>query len=193
MRGHYEVIAGQAFDLQPELGGGGLVVEPLQSGHFDALAIAASDPLIWAGHPAKDRHDPEVFAGYIGYLLDAGGTVVVRTESDSRIIGCSRYYVPPGIPDGIGIGFTFLIRDHWGGATNLSLKRLMVGHALGHFNSVWFHIDPTNQRSQAATTRLGASHRYDARLAIGPTVAEWKCYELTADAWSEVLAVRGGA
>jgi hypothetical protein len=38
------------------------------------------------------------------------------------VIGGSSYYTPPDQLDGIAIGFTFLVRAHWGGASNRELK-----------------------------------------------------------------------
>lgn len=161
----------------------------MRASDFEQLAEAASDPGIWSGHPVKDRHKKQVFRDYFEFLLNTQETLVVKS-SNGEMIGCSRFYVPPDLPDAMGIGFTFLVRAHWGGETNFELKRLMVGHVLKSFPSVWFHIDPSNMRSQIATQRLGAVHRYDATLILGPTPAAWKCYELTADAWSNTCDER---
>ena len=92
------------------------------------------------------------------------------------------------MPGTISIGFTFLNHRYWGGAWNFELKRLMLGHAFRRFDAVWFHIDPTNIRSQKATGRLGAEFQHDAVLDLSGTEATWKCYCLTRASWEEVVS-----
>ncbi len=180
-----------SFDPQPELTGAILTLRPLRQDDFEGLRNAASDAQTWAGHPARDRHLPEVFAPYFDSLLASGTCLVVVHRASDRIIGCSRYYTAPDMPGSIAIGFTFLHHDFWGGAVNFELKRLMLGHAFDTFDDVWFHIDPTNIRSQKATAKLGAVFVHDAELQLGPMMALWKCYRLTQDAWAAVVAARG--
>lgn len=57
------------FDGQPELTGDTLALRPLRAGHLDDLSAAAAAPEIWAGHPAKDRYKPDVFARCFDLLL----------------------------------------------------------------------------------------------------------------------------
>ncbi|MEO1138276.1 MAG: GNAT family N-acetyltransferase [Pseudomonadota bacterium] len=171
------------FDDQPVLEGDTLLLRPLVSGDLQPLFDAASDPVIWAGHPARDRYKRAVFEPYFHTLLDLGGTLVVVDRVQDRVIGCSRYYTAPDMPGTISIGFTFLRAEYWGGTTNLELKRLMLKHAFEVFDAVWFHIDPTNIRSQKATRKLGAINAYDAGLDLSGVAAPWKCYRLTRDEW----------
>ncbi len=182
----------RAFDPEPVLTGGGLILRPLAAEDEAELAQAASDPLIWAGHPSPDRHRPDEFARYFAMLLGAGGTLVVRGAASGKVIGCSRYYPVANEPGGWGIGFTFLTREHWGGATNFELKRLMHGHAFGSVEEVWYHIAPTNLRSQVATTRLGARHRYDAELDLhgAGRAVPYRCYTVSRSDWQALLAGR---
>lgn len=188
-----------SFDPQPELQGGGFALRPLKAGDFDGLYAAASDPEIWVGHPSKTRHDVDVFRGYFDFLLVRGGTLVVLDRGQNKIIGCSRYYTAPDMPGSISIGFTFLERAYWGGAANFEVKRLMLGHAFSTFDEVWFHIDPTNIRSQKATAKLGAELVCDATLDLAGAPVEWKCYRLTREAWrrrvqeNEALSGRPGS
>lgn len=178
------------FDDQPSLKNARLRLRALRRRDFDALQTVASDPRIWAGHPAKQRHRREVFAPYFDFLLNSGGTLVVFDRARDTIIGCSRYYVPPDQPQEIGIGFTFLAAEYWGGEVNFSMKELMLDHAFEHFPNVWFHIDPTNLRSQKATEKLGAVRMADARLTLGAEPADWMCYRLTRGAWAAIRAAR---
>lgn len=178
------------FDAQPQLRSDTILLRPLEEDDFEGLHAAAADPETWAGHPAKDRHEPEVFRGYFDFLLKAGGTLVIIDRVEDRIMGCSRYYTAPDMPGSISIGFTFLNHRYWGGVWNFEVKKLMLGHAFEVFDEVWFHIDPTNIRSQTATKRLGAVHGYDTGLDLSGVEAPWKCYRLTRDAWSQTVAAR---
>lgn len=178
------------FDLKPVLENSRVRLRPLDAGDFAGLYTAASDPETWAGHPVKNRHDESVFRPYFDFLLKSGGTLVIEDAKSGKIIGCSRYYTPPDMPGTIAIGFTFLNHAYWGGAWNFEVKRLMLGHAFGAYDTVWFHIDPTNVRSQTATQRLGAVHGYDTGLDLSGVEAPWKCYRLTREAWQETVAAR---
>ena len=66
----------------------------------------------------------------------------------------------------------------------------MLEHAFNSFEEVWFHIDPTNIRSQKATGKLGAGYVGDATLTLGKDPADWKCYRLTRAAWTDVVRSR---
>ena len=175
-----------AFDAQPTLIGPSLLLRPLHLHDFDGLYAAAADPEVWAGHPARDRHTREAFEPYFDFLLESGTTLAILDRASGKPIGCSRYYTAPDLPDDIAIGFTFLNNAYWGGATNFQLKRLMLEHAFASFPAVWFHIDPTNVRSQKATAKLGAVHVHDAVLDLSGKPAKWMCFRLDKAAWEGV-------
>ncbi|MEX3016327.1 GNAT family N-acetyltransferase [Gymnodinialimonas hymeniacidonis] len=177
------------FDAEAPLQSDLLTLRPMTEADRTDLSKAASDPGIWAGHPASDRWKPAAFKPYFDFLLEAGGTMTAR-DTKGRAIGISRFYHSADAPDGIGIGFTFLVRDHWGGATNFAMKQLMVDHIFAHRPEVWFHIAPTNIRSQKATTKLGAGRIADAVLDLGTGPADWVRMVLRPDAWKAVHAAR---
>lgn len=181
----------RTFDMQPELVGDMLALRPLHADDRGALSKAAAAPEIWAGHPAKDRYQPDIFAQYFDFLLRSGTTLAVVHRQSQSIIGCSRYYVSPDQPDGMSIGFTFLNNAYWGGDTNRELKRLMLGHAFERYPAVWFHIDPSNVRSQKATAKLGAKHVYDATLDLAGMPASWMCFRLDREDWAKHLSADG--
>ncbi|WP_315809740.1 GNAT family N-acetyltransferase [Pseudomonas sp. C9-3] len=172
------------FDDQPTLLGDSLQLRPLRGEDFDALYDAANSPETWAGHPAKDRYRREVFEPYFQFLVNAGGCLLILDRATGRAIGCSRYYPVPDQPEDIGIGFTFINHRYWGGATNRELKALMLGHAFQCFERVWFHIAPSNIRSQKGTAKLGARLAYDAELDLSGTPAQWLCFELSREQWA---------
>lgn len=179
------------FDMQPALTGETLALRPLQPDDLGGLSAAAAVPEIWAGHPAKDRYKPDVFARYFDLLLRSGTALVIIHRTSNTTIGCSRYYVAPDRPEDIAIGFTFLNIAFWGGDTNRELKRLMLGHAFATYPAVWFHIDPSNIRSQRATAKLGAKHIYDATLDLSGQPAAWMCFRLDRESWADLLVTNG--
>lgn len=150
----------EAFTLQPVLEGPTIKLRPLRKDDFDALYAAASDPLIWEQHPAR-RYELPVFKQWFEDSLASGGALVVIDKATDTIIGSSRYYDWDPEKKEIAIGFTFLARRYWGGATNREMKRLMLDHAFKAADTVWFHVDVTNIRSAKAMEKIGAtlSHR----------------------------------
>lgn len=180
------------FNPQPTLSGGTIHLRPLGPNDLEGLYSAASDPAVWAGHPATDRYQREKFEPYFVTLLASGATLAAIDRRTGEIIGCSRYYVAPDMPDSVSIGFTFLDNAYWGGGTNFEMKRLMLGHAFHAYRDVWFHIAPTNIRSQKATAKLGAEHVYDATLDLSGTPSPWMCFRLKQDDWNRVVAAKAG-
>ncbi|HTV76760.1 MAG TPA: GNAT family N-acetyltransferase [Steroidobacteraceae bacterium] len=146
------------LDLQPTLVGPQLALRPLAQDDFEELAAAAADPLIWALHPDPGRATRAGFERYFAdALLSQACLVAVDTAHDVPV-GCSRYtqYVPGA---SISIGYTFLARSHWGGATNAEMKRLMLHHAFSDVQEVLFMVAEHNLRSRRAVEKLGALPR----------------------------------
>ncbi len=144
-----------AFDLQPSLDGTTLRLNPLRPGDFDDLHAAASDPLIWEQHPNKERHRRDVFATYFKGAIESGGAFKVTDKAAGAVIGSSRYYDLDETQRVIAIGYTFIVRSHWGGSTNRELKSLMLDHAFRFVDRVIFHVGAGNMRSRKAMEKLG--------------------------------------
>jgi RimJ/RimL family protein N-acetyltransferase len=155
-----------SFDLQPVLKGELLELRPMRVEDYEQLYAAASDPLIWEQHPASDRYTEPVFREYFQGGLDSGGALVARDLKDGRMIGSSRFHDYDAVKSEIEIGWTFLIRSHWGGRYNGEMKRLMLGHAFQFVSNVIFVVGPQNLRSQKAVEKIGgvlAGTRTDAK------------------------------
>ena len=176
------------FDPQPTLNGDDLRLRPLAADDLEPLYSVARDPEVWAGHPARNRHERPVFEPYFDKLLQSRGTLAVTLARDGQVIGCSRYYPAPDEPQGIAIGYTFLGRDWWGGAVNFAMKRLMLEHAFASVDRIWLHIDPTNIRSQKATAKLGARMVGEANLRLGGADGLWQSWRLEAADWRALCA-----
>ena len=144
------------LDRQPTLEDEHLLLRPLKADDWQALFAVASDPLIWEQHPAHDRWQEPVFRTFFDDALDHGGALAVIDKATDRIIGSSRYQGLEQAGGGsIEIGWTFLARSHWGGPTNLAMKRLMVAHALGNVGECRFAVGAENWRSRKAMEKIG--------------------------------------
>jgi N-acetyltransferase len=144
------------FDAQPVLQGDRLELRPLRADDWDALYAVASDSLIWEQHPARNRHELEVFRAFFDEALAGGGTLVVLDRANGLIIGSSRFHGYDEAKSEVEIGWTFLARLYWGGVYNGELKRLMLEHAFRYVAAVIFVVGPRNVRSQRALAKIGA-------------------------------------
>ena len=142
--------------MQPTLSDAAVALRPMLARDFDALFAVASDPEIWAIHPAHDRWQEPVFRAFFDEGLASGGALTVEDRASGAVIGHSRYDTDYCLADEVEIGWTFLARSHWGGATNRAMKRLMIAHAFGAgFDAVIFRIGESNWRSRRALEKIG--------------------------------------
>ena len=170
------------FNPQALLTGKNITIRSLQVNDFEDIYSCASDKEIWVDHPDSGRYKKEVFAKWFEGAIKAQSVVV--TDNDSgKVIGSSRYYPIDSAPDDISIGFTFLACQYWGGKTNLELKKLMLDHAFCFFDTVWFHIAPSNIRSQKAILKIGAIYSHDEISKISSIKETWLCYRINKDEW----------
>jgi len=144
------------MDLQPTLTSAAVALRPLRADDWDALFAVASDPAIWALHPAHDRWQEQVFRAFFADALASGGALVAADPATAAVIGSSRYGRDRAGAGEVEIGWTFLARSHWGGATNAAMKTLMIGHALTGFDRVVFLVGENNLRSRRALEKIGA-------------------------------------
>jgi RimJ/RimL family protein N-acetyltransferase len=160
------------LDRQPRLAHPQLSLRPATTDDWPALFAAASDPGIWAGHPAHDRWQEPVFRAFFEDGLASGGMLVAEA-ADGATIGSSRFDFTRAGPGEVEVGWTFLVRRHWGGTANHVMKALMVGHALQQMDRVIFLIGETNIRSRTAVTRIGTTltdRQMTAQLSTGPII-----------------------
>lgn len=149
-------MKGQAIDLQPTLTSETILLRPLREEDWEALYAVASDPEIWALHPARDRWREPVFRRFFDKALASGGALVVVKRASGAVIGTSRFYFEHvEEPGEVELGYTFLARSAWGGATNRELKRLMLAHAFSFARTALFSVGETNWRSRRALEKIG--------------------------------------
>lgn len=172
------------LDRQPLLEGEHVRLRPLAEADWEALFGVASDPLIWAQHPAHDRWREPVFRAFFADALANKGALAVIDRASGAVIGSSRFQ---GLEEAGGgsveIGWTFLARSHWGGTYNHEMKRLMLAHALAHVAEVRFLVGETNTRSRCALERIGAklTDRREERIMAGGEVIAHLTYIITAE------------
>ena len=143
------------FDKQPVLEGKTVRLRPLAANDFDGLYAVASDPLLWALHPASDRYQRPVFQQLFDESIASGGAMVIINKASGSIIGSSRYHISNLASEQIEIGWSYLDRTYWGGATNSEVKALLLNHAFRFVDTVNFRVGETNLRSRRAMEKIG--------------------------------------
>lgn len=153
------MTANTSPDLQPTLEGPRITVRPIQESDWAGLFEAASDPLVWEQHPAKDRYQEEQFRVYFNDAINCGSAFTFVEKESGKLIGSSRYHgFEPELSE-IEIGWTFIGRDYWGGSYNGEIKKLMLEHAFTFVNTVVFWVGEDNMRSQKAVEKIGGVKR----------------------------------
>ena len=125
-----------SFDYQPILKGDLVDIRPLRSEDYNQLYTIASDRLIWEQHPDKKRHKEGGFQVFFSEALASGGALIVSDTLTERVIGSSRFHGYDKEKSEVEIGWTFLVRSHWGGIYNGEMKQLMLLHAFRFVNCV---------------------------------------------------------
>ena len=144
-----------------------------RGGDWAELFAAGSDPEIWKVHPVPDRYTEPEFRKFFDGALDSKMGFVFVDRASGRLIGSSRYYGYDAERSEIEIGWTFIVRSHWGGAANREVKRLMLDHAFTFVDTVVFWVGEENWRSQGAMTKIGGVKRdglFTARIVRRPAV-----------------------
>jgi RimJ/RimL family protein N-acetyltransferase len=144
------------MDRQPVLEGERLLLRPLVPDDWDALYAVASDPAVWALHPAHDRWQEPVFRAFFADALANQGALVVIEKASGEVVGSSRFQGYDPTDDGsVEIGWTFLAHRLWGTGCNAEMKRLMLGHALQSVERVLFRVGEDNVVSRGAMANIG--------------------------------------
>jgi RimJ/RimL family protein N-acetyltransferase len=145
-------------------------LEPLTIGHADGLLAAATeDPSIyqWTLSPGTD------VAGVVDYIdqaLSWEGRISFATiwKDIERIVGSTSFFAewwswdghigPPGAPDSVEIGATWLAASAQRSVVNTEAKLLMISHAfeVWQVQRVSLKTDVRNARSRVAIERIGA-------------------------------------
>jgi N-acetyltransferase len=170
----------------PQMQSDHLLLRPLSEQDSEGLYLAASDPLIWEQHPDPQRYQRDIFEkNFLRGALDSGSALLVMDRGTGEVIGCSRYYEwnPEALE--VAIGFTFIVRSHWGGVINGELKQLMLDYAFRHAQKVWLHIDINNWRSRKGTEKIGARLSHETKKVINGQSHDYAFYCISRAHWLE--------
>lgn len=144
------------FSIQPVLENEKAVLIPLKTEDFERLYAAASDPLVWAQHPNKNRYQREVFEVFFAGAIQSKGAFLIKDLESGDVAGCTRFYDYNPEKNLIYIGYTFYARKYWGTGMNIAVKKTMLDYIFQFVDVVHFHIGANNIRSQLAIAKLGA-------------------------------------
>jgi RimJ/RimL family protein N-acetyltransferase len=175
---HVAEPAAMDFEAQPVLRGPTLCLRPLESDDQEPLWQAARDPLIWEQHPDKTRSDRAGFLRFFQDSLQSRGALAVVDLASDRLIGTSRFYDWDAARREIAIGYTFLVRQHWGGPANAEMKQLMIQHAARWAHGIWFHVATTNLRSRRAMEKLGARAMCEGKRPLNGALVDFVYYRI---------------
>lgn len=173
------------MDRQPVLEGERLLLRPLREDDWEDLFAVASDPQVWAVHPAHDRWQEPVFRAFFADALAQGGALAVIEKASGAIVGSSRFQGYDTADGGsVEIGWTFLARRLWGGGYNAEMKRLMLQHALQYVERVEFRVGEANVISRRAMVNIGGilTDREDITVLAG-VAHRHVIYEITRDSF----------
>jgi RimJ/RimL family protein N-acetyltransferase len=92
------------FNLQHILQNDLIKLVPIQEQDFEALYHVASDPLLWAQHPSKDRYQRPVFEIFFRDAMLSKAAFLVYDIKTAEIIGTSRYHDVNEADESITIG-----------------------------------------------------------------------------------------
>ena len=146
-------------DFQPTLIGPTVTIRPISADDWQELFAAGSDPGIWKVHPVPDRYPEPAFRKFFNGAVNSKMGFVFVDHATGQLVGSSRYHGYDPERSEIEIGWTFIVRSHWGGATNREVKRLMLDHAFSFVDTVIFWVGERNWRSQGAMTKIGGIRR----------------------------------
>jgi RimJ/RimL family protein N-acetyltransferase len=103
-------------------------LEPLQESDFERLYNVGADPEIWAGHPAKDRYQKDIFEKYFQGAIESETAYLIIDKIKNQVIGTSRFYEVEPENKSVAIGYTFLAKSYSGTGYNSICQKADVGN-----------------------------------------------------------------
>lgn len=136
-------------------------LEPLTTGHAEALWAVGQDPELWRFTITR-VDSPEAMRNYVATALaeqEAGVALPFATleASSGRVIGSTRFHTISPEDRRVEIGWTWLGRPWQRTAANTEAKYLMLRQAFEGWGCVRVELKTsrTNERSRAAIRRIG--------------------------------------
>jgi len=135
-------------------------LEPVQESHREILRTLSFDEKVSLYAPAlKLQFDSWFNKALHSYPASRQLSFIVRTLSDQKIVGSTRFYEIHTEHNRLSIGYTWYIPAVWGSVVNSECKLLLLRYAFQELqvNRIEFFIDSRNERSRAAIKKLGAT------------------------------------
>ena len=130
--------------LQPTLENIEVKLLPLQESDFERLYEVASDPLVWAQHPNKNRCEREPFRNFFEGAMMSSGAFLILDKERGEVAGSTRFYDYNEEARSVFIGYTFYGTKFWGSRLNPQAKKLMLDYIFQYVDLVKFHVGAEN-------------------------------------------------
>ncbi len=134
---------------------------PLQKEHFEELYIAASDKELWQLIPT-DCSDKKTFEKtYAASLIEREKgneyPFVIYHKPTKKIIGSTRFFEIFPEHRKLEIGWTWIVKEHWGTAVNLECKLVLLTFCFETLKTIRVQLKTkdTNVRSKKAIEKIG--------------------------------------
>jgi RimJ/RimL family protein N-acetyltransferase len=170
-------------------------LEPLDNRHFPALLEIGAQPVIWTHLPfdgaSRDKLLIELQSAILKRTIGEQYPFTTIEQATNRVIGCTRLFDLYPRHRRLEIGWTWYDPAVWGRGLNTECKLLLLEFCfeiLG-VNRVQFKTRESNQRSQAAILKIGATFegvlRKDRVMPDGQVRDTW-VYSVLDDEWPGV-------
>lgn len=180
----------------PILEGRVVRLEPLATGHEEALWLASRDPRTWRWLTVAQPQEREDWSAWMEQALraaEAGTEIPLVTTRDGEVVGSTRFLALRPEHRSVEIGWTWLHPSAWGTGANVEAKLLQMRHAFETWGCrrVELKTDALNERSRGALEALGATfegvHRKH-MLVRGGENRDSAWYSVVDDEWPAVQA-----
>lgn len=180
----------------PILEGRVVRLEPLATGHEEALWLASRDPRTWRWLTIAQPQEREDWSAWMEQALraaEAGTEIPLVTTRDGEVVGSTRFLALRPEHRSVEIGWTWLHPSAWGTGANVEAKLLQMRHAFETWGCrrVELKTDALNERSRGALEALGATfegvHRKH-MLVRGGENRDSAWYSVVDDEWPAVQA-----
>lgn len=168
-------------------------LEPIHESYRETLKSLSIDEKISTYSPAlKLKFDSWFNKALHTYPESRQLSFIVRTISDQKIVGSTRFYEIYPDHNRLAIGYTWYIPSVWGTVVNVECKLLLLRHVFETWqaNRIEFFVDVRNERSRAALKKLGATEEGILRQHIildDNYLRDTVVYSILKNEWSTIL------
>lgn len=173
-----------------------VLLEPLQTSHFDELINASHDARIWAYMPV-DGTDKEKLRAALeeALLLRNKGEqypFVIMEKASRKIIGSTRFLKLNEAHKNLEIGWTWYLPEYWGTGINATCKLLLLTYCFETLKTIRVQIvaREENLRSRKAIEKTGGKFEGIQRNIVIRNNQKRNAafYSIIDDEWEEVKA-----